>query len=84
MDNMWMLWLIPVIAFGFAVVAFYERVMRETPQSVLTAQTTQLIPLLLPQTGSAPEEPLTLCPDCWSSRSAGNMRGCTGRSLAAG
>jgi hypothetical protein len=81
---MWMLWLIPVIAFGFAAIAFYERVIRETPQSVLAAETTQVIPLLLPRTGSVPEEPLTLCPDCWSSPSAGNTRVCTGRRLASG
>ena len=81
---MWMLWLIPVITFGFAAIAFYERVIRETPQSVLAGETTQVTPLLPPQTGSVREEPLTLCPDCWSSPSARNTRACTGRRLASG
>ena len=70
---MWILWLIPVTAFGIAVAVFYDRVMRNTPPSILTAPTVQLIPALLPQTGSVPES-LSVCPDCWNDRlGAGRM-----------
>jgi hypothetical protein len=65
---MWMLWLIPVMSLGFAVAVFRQRVIREAPQYILPAQTTELIPLLLPQAGSPPEKPLSLCADCWGHR----------------
>jgi hypothetical protein len=95
---MWMLWLIPVTTFGIAVAVFYDRVMRNAPPSILAAQTTQLIPLLLPETGSVPES-LSVCPDCWSDRlgaermspspsgfgrSTGDRKRCTGRRAASG
>jgi hypothetical protein len=94
---MWMLWLIPVTAFGIAVAVFYDRVMRNTPSSILMTQTAQLIPALLPQTGSVPE-PLSVCPDCWSDRlgaermspspsagrSTSDRKRCTGRGGGSG